>query len=111
MGKHANPLLQKEFGLIQQGQDVKLQNGPDTSEMAVSSLWYAMDHAARYAYIALAKFAKSHLTIEQHNSIAKRANALSVKREQLRIVARQRWFDQDPFHEKWRPKQKAHRSP
>jgi hypothetical protein len=102
MGKHANPLLQKGHGLIQQGEDVSLQNGPDTSETAVGSLWYAMDHATRYAYVAVAAFARSHLAIEQHNRIAQRANALASKREQLRITARQRWGDKDPFEEKWR---------
>ncbi len=101
MGKHANPLLQKEYGLIQHGQDVSLQNGP--SETAVDSLWYAMDHATRYTYVALAAFAKSHLPIEQHNRIAERANALAAKREQLRSTAMQRWGDQDPFQGKWRP--------
>ena len=103
MGKHGNPLLQKEHGLIQQGRDISLQNGPDTSKTAVGSLWYAMDHAARYTYVALAAFAKGHLPIEQHNRIAERANALAAKREQLRTMARQRWSDQDPFQGKWRP--------
>ncbi|MDP3722770.1 MAG: hypothetical protein Q8R91_04650 [Candidatus Omnitrophota bacterium] len=106
MGKHANPLLQKEYGLIRWGQGARLQNGPE--ETAVDSLWYAMDHAARYAYVALAAFAMSHLPIEQHNRIAERANALAAKREQLRITARQRWSGQDPFQEKWRPQRKAH---
>ena len=106
MGKHANPLLQKEYGLIQQGQSVRLQNGPE--ETAVDSLWYAMDHAARYAYVALAAFAMSHLPVTRHNYIAERANVLAAKREQLTVTARQRWSSQDPFQEKWRPQQKAH---
>ena len=100
MGKHANPLLQKEYGVIQQGQDLRLQNGPD--ETAVDSLWYAMDHSARYTYVALAAFSRSHLPLEQHNHVAERANALASKREQLRITAKQRWGDKDPFQEKWR---------
>lgn len=105
MGKHANPLLQKEHGVIEQGKNVSLQNGPDTSETAIGMLWWGMDYASRYTYVALAAFARSHLRpigVDLHNRIAERANTLAAKREQLRITAKQRFGGQDPFQGKWK---------
>jgi len=102
MAKHGNPLLQTAHGLIQQGRDVSLQNGPDTSEIAVNNSWYAMDHATRFVYVALAIFASNHLPTEHQSRIAERAKQLAERRNELKKRAVQRWGNEDPFQGKWK---------
>ncbi len=97
MAKHGNPMLQTAHGLIPRGEDLVLQNGPDLSEMAINNLWYAMDHAVRFVYVALAIFASNHVPPEQQHGISERANQLAKERERLRGLARQRWGTEDPF--------------
>ncbi len=102
MGKHANPLLQSGHGIIPEGQDFRLRNGPDSSDLAINNLWYALDHALRYVYVALAIFTACHILDEQQSKILEEANLIAKEREELRKVARERWGTQDHFRGKWR---------
>jgi hypothetical protein len=81
---------------------MNLQNGPDTSETAINNLWYAMDHAARFVYVALAIFASSHVPPEHQRGVAERANQLGKERDRLKKLAMQRWGTEDPFEGKWK---------
>ena len=102
MGKHGNPLLQSGHGIVPAGKDVNVRSGPDTSELAVNNLWYAMAYSARYSYISVYAFTTYHVPTAQQDYIQKLADVLGARREQLQAIARKRWGTTDPFQGLWR---------
>ena len=104
MARHANPLLQKQFGIQVHYDDVVAMNGPDTSEGAVRMAWFALDHAAFLSYVALASFITNHSPMVEQDNLRKQSEALGAWRHRLEQAAVQRWGTEDPYPGKWRIK-------
>jgi hypothetical protein len=67
LAKHLNPLLQTEHGFQLEGQNVVAVNGPNLSEPAVRASWFALEHAARLATMALVSFISDHTLHSRHH--------------------------------------------
>jgi len=102
MAKHGNLLLQQSYGVIRKGEIFVLQNGPDTSDLGIRNLWFAMVYATRFVYVALAAFSTGYLSDQNEERIRNLANRLADKREQLGNRARDRWGTEDPFKGLWK---------
>jgi hypothetical protein len=101
LAKHSNPLLQTKHGNQIEGKSVVAVNGPDLSESAVRAAWFALEHAAGLAFIALASFISNHVSDEKRADLMKEAYAVGVGRKALETSAKARWGTENPFVGKW----------
>jgi hypothetical protein len=105
MAKHANPLLESRFGLTISGKTVTAMNGPDFSKEAIRATWFALEHAAGYAFIGSSSFFNSHLaarcTPEIADQLATKIESIGAGRKKLESIALAEWGNQDPFPGKW----------
>jgi hypothetical protein len=76
-------------------------NGPDFSEPAVRVAWFALEHAAGLAFIALASFISNHIPREKMADLMKETEAVGAGRKALEASAKARWGTEDPFPGKW----------
>jgi hypothetical protein len=101
LAKHVNPLLQIQHGHRIDGHNVVAMNGPDFSEPAVRVAWFALEHAAGLAFIALASFISNHIPREKMADLMKETEAVGAGRKALEASAKARWGTEDPFPGKW----------
>jgi hypothetical protein len=101
MAKHANPLLQSRFGHEVQDQAVVFSNGPDASEQSVRVAWFALEHAAGLACVAMSSFLACHLDPSVRAALNAELANLEQRRGQLNDLAKARWGTEDPFPGKW----------
>lgn len=102
MAKHANPLYQMQHGYQLVGGNVTGFNGPDTSGSAIRAAWFALEHAAGLAFIALASFISDHVPHERRPELTEKLKEIGRARKTLEERAKARWGTEDPFPEKWR---------
>jgi len=102
MAKHANPLYQMQHGYQLVGGNVAAFNGPDTSESAILAAWFALEHAAGLAFIALTSFTSDHVPHERRPELTKKLKDIGRARKTLEDRAKARWGTEDPFPGKWR---------
>ena len=103
--KHANPILQKSFGLESKENKIVLFNGPDTSEESIRVGCYALEYSAHLAYLALCSFIDNHLTsIPDHTmlTIKHRLTTLGSEKHLLAEFSMKRFGDTDPFPGRWK---------
>jgi len=60
-GKHGNPIFQREYGVIDRGPVVEIQQQPYFSDRTIKYGRYALLHAARAVGAALVVFTQLHL--------------------------------------------------
>lgn len=101
LAKHVNPLLQTQHGYRFEGKNVAAMNGPDLSEPAVRTAWFALEHAAGFTFIALASFISNQIPPEKKPALMKGAEAIGAGRKALEASAKARWGTEDPFAGKW----------
>jgi hypothetical protein len=99
--KHSNPVLQKLHGYHTQPQKVTAQNGPDLSENAIRESWFALEHGAALAFIALCSFARNHVEPEPRASLLQEIQKIGERRKALEAKAKARWGTNDPFPGRW----------
>ena len=92
-GKHANPLLQRRFGhrVNAFAQEVISENGPDTSDFAIQSGWFALESSIALTLIGIRSFIMNHVPSEQRAALLDRCDALADRRVALADTARRRW--------------------
>ncbi len=93
MPKHANPLFQKYHGIRVKGLDAVVAMGPDTSEAGIKDLWFAMQHGARLAYLALRSFTENHIPTAVQSDLSRRIESIGAKTKKLDDQAVKRWGD------------------
>ncbi len=101
LAKHVNPVLQTQHGFRFEGGNVVAMNGPDFSEPAVRTAWFALEHAASLTFIALASFITNHVPPEKKAALMKQAEAIGADRKLLEASAKARWGTEDPEAGKW----------
>ncbi len=103
--KHANPILEKRFGIDVSADKVISANGPDASEHAVRAALFALEHAARFVPIASASFFNNHLLSYCSQGTAEQLKALmesnNARRRELEAILIARWGSEDPFPGRW----------
>ncbi len=103
--KHANPILEKRFGIEVSADKVISANGPDASEAAVRAAWFALEHGAAFAFIAATSFFNSHAQTYCPREVATQLLAfvehVGAGRKKLEAVAMARWGKDDPFPGRW----------
>lgn len=102
MPKHSNPIVQKEFGFIEEDDAVLVSNGPDASEGSVRASWFALEHGSACAFIALAAFVKDHASDEVRAEFEPVVLDLGRRRKDLEDRAKKRWGTDDPFPGLWK---------
>ena len=102
MPKHANPLFQMQHGIRLQEGSVVAMNGPDTSESAIRAAWFALEHAAGLAFLALASFVTNHVPPGARGDLMRQVEAIGVVRKELEAAGIERWGSKDPFPGRWR---------
>jgi len=58
------------------GKNIVLLNGPDLSEAAIRVAWFALEHGAGLAFIALASFISNHVPDERKVDLMKQTEAI-----------------------------------
>lgn len=101
MAKHGNPLMQKQHGYTIENGSVVIKNGPDLSEPAVRLAWFALEHAASLAFVALASFIVNHIAGDKQADLMGQTKALGAERKALEELAKARWGTEDPFPGRW----------
>ena len=101
LAKHSNPLLQMQHGNRIEGKNIVAVNGPDLSEPAIRATWFALEHAAGLAFIALSSFISNHVPDEKRAHLMKENYAVGTSRKELEALAKARWGTDDPFVGKW----------
>ena len=101
LAKHVNPLLQMQHGHRHEGQSIVAINGPDFSEPAIRAAWFALEHAAGLAFIALISFISNHVPVDKMDDLQKDAEAVGAGRKALEASATARWGTDNPFIGKW----------
>lgn len=84
--------------------NVMAMNGPDASENAIRAAWFAMEHAARFTFIALISFVDHHIPRDRRGDLIKKIQAIGAGCNDLAAKAAARFGTQDPFPGKWRTK-------
>jgi hypothetical protein len=105
MAKHANPLFQKEHGFQLQDNYVIAMHGPDVSEPAIRTTWFALEYAAGCALTAMLSFMFNHtqdLPPDVRADLTYRLHHIGESRLALGEKAMERWGTEDPFPGKWR---------
>jgi hypothetical protein len=102
LAKHGNPLLQKQQGFRIEAGNVATMNGPDLSEPAVRAAWFALEHAAGLAFIALSSFVSNHISRENQADLMNVIQAIGAGRKVLEDLGKTRWGTEDPFPGRWR---------
>jgi len=88
LAKHANPLLQTQHGCRMDGGNIVVVNGPDFSEAAVRVAWFALEHGAGLAFVALASFISNHVPHEKKTDLMKQTEAIGAGRKELETTRR-----------------------
>lgn len=101
MAKHLNPLLQKQHGQVVENGSVTVKNGPDLSEPAVRLAWFALEHAANLAFVALASFIENQLPQDKQADLMRQTTIIGAQRKALEASAKERWGTVDPFPGRW----------
>jgi hypothetical protein len=93
--KHANPLLEKRYGIEVSPEGVIISSGPDASEDAIRQAWFALEHSTRLIEIAAASFFNNHVqTYCPHETVDRLLAYMGFVREnliKLRAEAITRW--------------------
>ena len=89
--KHANPLFQKYHSIRVEGAKAVVVMGPDTSEAAIRDSWFALQHAARLAYLALRSIAENHIPPAVQGDLWKQIERIGAKVKELDDQASNRW--------------------
>lgn len=101
MAKHANPLFQMQHGYLLRYERVISMNGPDTSESAIRAAWFALEHAARLTFLAVAGYVDSHIRLDRRGDLKSKIETIGAGSQELARKAAQRFGMEDPFPEKW----------
>lgn len=99
--KHANPILETRWAVEVQGGIVTRTMGPNTSPLTVRLAWFALEHAAGYAYIAMASLTRSHLVDTMPEELGHAVREIALRRKELNSMAKARWPQEDPFPGRW----------
>ena len=76
-------------------------NGPDLSEPAARAAWFALEHGAALAFIALSSFVLNHIPHEKQADLMKQTQAIGAGRKALEALGKNRWGPEDPFPGRW----------
>ena len=101
LAKHANPILQMQYGFALESNNVLSFNGPDNSEYSVRAAWFAMEHGIRLSNIAIVGFFENHLPQNAHIVVIDDILELGRQREMLHQRALERWGNENPFPDQW----------
>ena len=102
MAKHGNPLYVMQHAFRRVGNDIASHNAPDTSDSAIRAAWFALEHGAALAFIALASFIGNHAPQTARASLVAKLHEIGLARKALEAKAKARWSTEDPFPGKWR---------
>lgn len=101
MAKHTNPLFQMQHAYQLRDGHVVAMNGPDTSESAIRAAWFALEHAARLSFLAVAAYVDSHIPPDRRGDLKSKIETIGVGSQELASKAAQRFGTEDPFPGKW----------
>ena len=101
MAKHVNPLFQMQHAYQLRDGHVVSMNGPDTSESAIRAAWFALEHATRLGFLAVASYVESHISIDQRGDLKNKIETIGARSQELARKAAQRFGTEDPFPGKW----------
>ncbi len=93
MAKHLNPIVERSRGYERLEGGIIFRPGPDTSELAISYGWYALERASRFAYIALLTIADSQETPPE---LRLKFDAQQIALNALQGECAKRWPDSYP---------------
>jgi len=102
MAKHVNPLYQMQHGLQIVDRDIVGINGPDTSEPAVRTAWFSLQHAVGLVFVAIHSFILNHVPSESRTILVEELNKIIKDHNRLDDAAKKRWGTEDPFLGLWR---------
>jgi hypothetical protein len=102
MAKHANPLLQTQFGLQREGSSVVAAVGPESTPAAVRAAWWALGHAAGLSALAVMRYARCHVRADRHATIERAAESIFATAGELAVKGMRTYGTEDPFPGKWR---------
>ena len=102
MAKHANPLLEKSFGVRDEEDRSVLEAGPAFDEDAFRKAWYALANGADLASIAIEFVLRCHIAREQVESVVQDLNALRTRVDAHTQFALSEGWDKDPYPGRWR---------
>lgn len=102
MAKHAHPGFLLHHAIQKVGEDVFTVNGPNTSDMAVRAVAFALEGAVGLTYIALASFIDNHVPGKTRALLRAKATQMGAARAELREASTRRWPGGDPYPGQWR---------
>ena len=102
MAKHAHPGFLLHYTIEKVGEDVFTVNGPNTSDVAVRAIAFALEGAVNLAYIALASFIHNHVPANARGLLQAKANEMGSVRAGLQAASASRWLGGDPYPGQWR---------
>ncbi len=80
-------------------------NAPGALEDATRATRFALEHAARLAFIAMVSSLRHHLhqyiPPEALSQLIDRVEALGTRRKELEAAAIAKWANEDPFPGRW----------
>lgn len=101
LAKHANPLFQTQHAYQSRDGNIIAINGPDVSESAIRTAWFALEHAARLSFLATAAYVESQLPADQRRSLRGKIETIEAGSQELAKKAAQRFGTEDPLSGKW----------
>ena len=101
LAKHANPLFQTQHAYQSRDGYIIAMNGPDASESAIRTAWFALEHAARLSFLAIAAYVENHIPVDQRGSLRSKIEAIGAGSQELAKKAAQRFGTEDPLPGKW----------
>lgn len=100
--KHANPLLQMQFGntLNYESRTVEFHNGPETSPQALRVAAFALEQSAGLAHFAAFAYASNWLPTDRFQVVAPELARMAEQFTALRQGSVARWGGENPFPDK-----------
>lgn len=101
LAKHGNPLLARQHGATFDGEGIVLALGPNTSDVGVRALQFALEHSLGHSLLALGVLANVDPLLGANADFAREVERLNQIWSDLHQEALRRWGGEDPCKGRW----------
>ena len=103
MAKHANPELEKSFGIREEAGAIVFGDGPMFDETAFRMAWYALTNGTGLASMAIGSVLERHVAEVRVETLREQLSSIGERVQAHTQEALSRRWDKDPYPGRWRP--------